>query len=124
MRKVFLRVAKVSGVIALAIGGLVLIKKKLFDKKCNKNDRDVDKTNFEENETETLQSETDLVEEKSRVSDTISGRHHEAAILIKEVLNDIDKKEMETTTVLQKEETQSVDFDELDATLDGLLEEE
>lgn len=140
MNKTILTIAKVGGV-SLVIG-LAAYGTYCLVKKMNESDDVIDSGSssgtFFNNESEStyekdnMESEN-LYEKKSRVSSTISLRHQATAEMIKNMLEDDEDQansnngESIVDDDLKTEDdskTEKVDFDEIDNSLDKLLDEE
>lgn len=104
-------IAAVCG-IAMVVGAVIYL--------CNEKQKNTeDKTpepKAKEPEEESQASYVDLNEQKSSVASTISERHTVAAEIIRETLSE------ENNEVGESEH--KVDFDEIDSSLDNLLDEE
>ncbi len=102
-------IAAVCG-IAIVVGVVVYLSS---EKKANEKKR---QSEVEKPEEESQVSYTDLNEQKANVVSTISERHTVAAQIIRDTLNE-EKDEVDETA-------RKVDFDEIDNSLDSLLDEE
>lgn len=98
--------------IAIVVGGALYVSN---EKKKKENSKEQE-SKIKKTDEESAVSYSSLNEQKSNVAFTITERHTEASQIIRETLNE------ENNEVSENEH--KVDFDEIDRSLDSLLDEE
>lgn len=125
MKKVVGTILKIGGV-AIAVAGFAYIAKLAFDDFFNEKD-DIKDEGYISVEPYEYSSENDNITEldvdsaRSEAAEEIKLRHQEAAMVMKEMIEEIDK---EPDAVDETEKEERLNFDDIDASLDKLFEED